>query len=150
MAKTPDRSPGPSDEEATLYEDTGLSTTEGEVRYTGTRFSLFDNTGEFDPRTGGSGITEAQHEVLDTLVHDLSETSYLEVTRTSGQVSDVTVWTNSGKTIKVREALVTRSAGQASVIVDKQYNGAGTLVQTLTHTITRSAGQVASIATVET
>jgi hypothetical protein len=98
----------------------------------------------------GSGITEAQHEVLDTLVHDLSETSYLEVTRTSGQVSDVTVWTDSGKTIKVREALVTRSAGQASVVVEKQYNGAGTLVQTLAHTITRSAGQVASIATVET
>lgn len=90
------------------------------------------------------------HETIDSLVHALAETSYAEVTRTSGQVSAFTVWTDAGKTTKVRESLVTRSAGQASVVVENQYNAAGALVQTLTHTITRSAGRVASIATVET
>lgn len=106
-------------------------------------------------RTGdGTGSNDAvsrgAHEVLDSLVHDLAETSYEEVTRTSGLVTSVIVWTDSGKTQKVRELTITRSGGRVSVFVRKQYDGTGGLVQTVTSTITRSGGRVASIDHVET
>jgi len=101
----------------------------------------------------GSGASDAlsrgAHEALDSLVHELAETSYEEVTRLGGLVTDVIVWTDSGKTIKVREMNLTRASGRVSVIVRKQYN-AGVLVQTMTSTITRSGGHVASIDHVET
>jgi hypothetical protein len=105
-----------------------------------------------DLLAAGSGISEAQHEALDTLVHDVAETSYVEVTRASGQVSNVTVWETAAKLKKVREAAVTRASGQVSVVVETQYDAAGLAIagQVLTHTVTRSSGQVASIATVQT
>jgi hypothetical protein len=152
MGRTPDRHPG----EDTLV-DVGAIFTEqsvdppdvGTIRYVSGALKGRDATGVFNLRTGGGGITEAQHEVIDSLVHELAETSYLEVTRSAGQVTDVIVWETAAKLKKIRETNVTRTAGQASVVVEKQYDGAGVLKQTLTHTITRSSGQVASIATVE-
>lgn len=100
----------------------------------------------------GSGISEATHEALDTLVHRLAETSYVEITRSGGQVTAVIVWETAAKLKKVRETNITRLSGQVSVIVEKQYDAAGAVIsgQTLTHTITRSSGRVASIATVQT
>jgi len=50
MPRTPDRVPGPSQEEATLYDDSTLSTLEGEQRYVSGSFSLYDDQGEFNPR----------------------------------------------------------------------------------------------------
>lgn len=99
----------------------------------------------------GSGISEATHEALDTLVHNLAETMWTEVVRSSGRVTDVIVWETSAKLKKVRETSITRLSGQVSTIVVKQYDAAGVVVanQTLTHTITRSSGQVASIDTVQ-
>lgn len=100
---------------------------------------------------GGGGISAAQHEAIDSLVHRVAETSYVEVTRTSGQVSSVIVWETSAKLKKVRETTVSRTSGQASTVVEKHYDAAGTVVvgQTLTHTIARSGGRVASIDTVQ-
>jgi hypothetical protein len=72
VARTPDRAPGASDEEATIYEASGVSTQIGEVRFTGVRFSFCDSTGEFDPRSGG-GISENQHPTLLQLIHFLDE-----------------------------------------------------------------------------
>ena len=94
---------------------------------------------------GGGGISEGQHTGLDTLVHALAEDSDTEVIRTSGRVTSVIVWTDSGHTVKIRETLITRSAGQVATITTKQYDGTGTLKNTLTKTITRASGQVASI-----
>jgi len=54
MPSTPDRAPGESQEEGTLYSDEGVqAAVEGEQRYTGGSFSMFDQLGEFDPRVGG-------------------------------------------------------------------------------------------------
>jgi len=50
MPKTPDRSPGPLDEEAVHFESTSESTIAGEVRYTGSYFSFYDDDGEYNPR----------------------------------------------------------------------------------------------------
>lgn len=146
MPRTPDRAPGVAQEEGIDFEDTGVAPSAGSVRYTGTRFSLKDASGEYDPRSGG-GISEAQHGALDTLIHNLAETCYTEVTRAGGQVNSVTTWTSSGKTTKVRSVDVTRSAGQVATITRKHYDGAGALItgQTMTGTVARSGGRVTSI-----
>lgn len=116
------------------------------LRTTGQQYRLGGSWAEEVP----GGISTPQHRALDQLVHDIAETSYLEVTRTQGRVSSIIVWTDSGKTVKIREVLITRSNGTVSQIVTKQYNGSGTLVETLTDTVTRSGGKVASIAEVLT
>jgi len=96
--------------------------------------------------------TAAVHETIDSLVHEIAETSFVQVVRTSGRVTSIVVWETAGMLKKIRETLITRASGQVSVIVEKQYDGAGALLagQTLTHTVSRSGGQVDSIASVET
>ena len=94
-------------------------------------------------------VTPLKHELADSLVHALAETSYMEVTRVTGQVKDVITYTDSGKGTKVRETNLTRTGGQVSVIVNKQYDSSGSLVQTLTGTVNRTGGRVSSIDWVE-
>jgi len=93
----------------------------------------------------GSGMTPAQHRALDQLVHEIADSSYLEVTRTAGKVSAITYWTDSGKTIKIREVVITRDGnGKVSQTVETQYDAAGAPItgEILTTTITRSGGKV--------
>jgi hypothetical protein len=150
MGTQPDRRPGPRLEEEIIFEADPVDPTEvGAFRFNGETFRLRDANGVFDPRTGGSGITEGQHETIDSLVHELAETSYTEVARTAGRVSSVAVWTDGTKTKKIRETTITRDAGRVSVVVEKQYDAAGTLKQTLTHTIARTGGRVSGVATAE-
>lgn len=145
MPRTPDRFPGTREEEAIQLEASAtVPVTNGEFRYvTGVGFRFFEEGSEIG--LSGSGLTAPQHLALDQLVHNIAETSYLEVTRSGGRVTDVIIWTDSGKTTKIREVNITRSSGQVSQVVTKQYDGGGSLVQTLTQTINRSSGQVASI-----
>lgn len=110
-------------------------------------FKFVDGEGVYNPR---AGITEAQHETLDSLVHELSETSYMEVTRVLGKVTHVIFWTDVGKTTKIRETAIQRSGGKVSQIDFIQYNSSGTEKQRLTGVITRTSGQVSSIAWIET
>lgn len=63
MAKTPDRMPGPSDEEAILFEDTAVATVAGEVRYASGQLSIFDGTGEYDPRDNSRYLENAANEI---------------------------------------------------------------------------------------
>lgn len=100
----------------------------------------------------GGGISSGQHEALDSLVHEIAETSYVQVGRTGGRVTSIVVWETVGMLKKIRETLITRASGQVSVVVEKQFDSAGVVVvgQTLTHTVSRSGGQVGSIASVET
>jgi len=149
MGRTPDRLPGPIQEHdhIQMYSDGDPGEGDGIIRYVSgspDRFEMVDGEGAFDP-----SFTPAKHELVDSLVHQLAESTYTEVTRSAGQISNITVWTDVGKTTKVRETLITRSGGQVSQVVEKQYDGTGVLVQTLTHDITRTGGLVTSLATVE-
>jgi hypothetical protein len=155
MALTPDRRPGESDEEGIIFENFSPGndpTALGGMRFVNGDFRLKDTIGVFNPRSAGTGITEAQHEALDTLVHEVAETSFTKITRVQGQVTNVTVWTTSGMTTKVRESIMTYSGGQISTLVEKQYDLLGVIIvgQTLTHTYTYVGGQVDNINTVET
>lgn len=152
MPTTPDRNPGQGleDDGLVLEPGTVAPSTNGEIRYfSGTGFQFFEE-GVTKSLTG-TGISELTHEALDTLDHELAETSYGEITRDGGgKLQDWVVWTNSGKTTKVRELNLTRSSGRLATFTWKQYNGAGTLVQTLTGTITRDgSNRVASISYVK-
>jgi hypothetical protein len=150
MGTQPDRRPGPSvEEELVLEADPADPTTPGAVRFNGTSFRMRDAVGVLDPRSGGGGITEGQHEILDSLVHDLAESCYTEIERSGGKVAAVRTWTTAAKIMKVREVEITRTDGKVSSAVEKQYDAAGVLVQTLTHTIARTGGKVSSVSTAE-
>jgi len=97
-------------------------------------------------QTFGGGIDAATHKILDQLVHEIAENNYTEITRVSNRVTNVTIWTTSGKTIKIREFEITRDGNnKVQSIVTKQYNSSGVLVETYTQTITRTSGKVTSI-----
>lgn len=104
-----------------------------------------------DPVGTNDALNLGFHENVDSLVHNLSETCYTELTRDgSNRVTDVVVWTTPSKVTKVREMNITRTSGRVSQVVLKQYDSSGTLVQTLTKVIARSGGRVSTITDTET
>jgi len=100
--------------------------------------------------TGGSGLTEGAHELLDTLKHAIAEDSHQQITRASGKVSNITFWTDSGETTKIREVVITRDGGRVSQVDIIQYNDSGVEKMRVTATITRVSGRVDHIDWVET
>jgi len=100
--------------------------------------------------SAGSGITQPQHEALDTLVHNLSETNYQESVYSGSSLVSQTVYTTSAKTLKIRESTFTYAAGKLATSIVRQYNGAGSVVQTLTSTFTYSGGKLDNIDVVRT
>jgi hypothetical protein len=100
-------------------------------------------------------LSQAVHEDLDSLAHNIAETCYEEITRDAqGRASNYIVWATSAKLIKVRSTDITRDAqGRVLTVVDKHFNAAGALItgQTITSTITRDASKrFASSNTVQT
>lgn len=153
MPQTPDRHPGAmiEDDEIILKETSGDPTEIGGIRHVGGAFRMKDSTGVFDPRSGGGGITESQHEVLDTLVHDIDETSYDEVIYSGNRISQYITWTSAAKLLKIREEQYTYgSGGKISQVVTTQYDGAGVVKMTMTETYTYSGNKVSSITRTKT
>ena len=146
MPRTPDRMPGPSQEEELRLEDNGAApSVDGAITFNGGAFQMRDSVGTFDPRSGGSGITETQHKNLDQLVHLIAEGSFEEYIYTGNRVDQIIVWTDAGKTTKIREELYTYTGSQLTTLVTKQYDGAGTLVQTLTETYSYTGSKLDDI-----
>jgi hypothetical protein len=96
--------------------------------------------------TGGA-LTPSNHRPLDQLVHNIAETSYEELVYTGNQLDAIIIWTNSGKTIKIRENLYTYASGRPATETIKQYDGAGAVItgETLTGTYTYSGNQLQNI-----
>ena len=148
MPRTPDRFPGNRQEEEIQMEDTGADpASAGGITYNAGSFSFKDATGLFDPRTGGSGLSAAAHRVLDQLAHVIAEDSYEEYTYSGSKVTNITVWTDNGKTTKIREVQFTYSGNLIDEIVTIQYDGAGAVVsgETMTESFTYSGNQVTEI-----
>lgn len=95
------------------------------------------------------GTTQIEHEYLDTLVHNLAETSYEEYSYTGARVSNITVWNSSSKTTKIREYQYTYSGRKVSQTIEIQYNSLGIEVERLTSSIGYAANQVVNISMVE-
>ncbi len=100
----------------------------------------------------GDFITETDHGVIDSLVHNLAETAITEITRNvQNQVTDVDVRTFAVSGTLIRSTSITRNqAGQVTDVVENQHDTAGTIIQTITSTINRDQGRVISVDTVET
>lgn len=100
-----------------------------------------------------SGLTPTTHRAIDQLVHDISEDSFEELTYGAGnRVDNITVWTDVGKTIKIREEQYTYTGNNATTIVTIQYNAAGVVIvgETMTETLTYSGNTLASLTRVMT
>ena len=97
-----------------------------------------------------AGLTAVTHRGLDQLVHAVAETSYYEITRSGIQITKETFWTNSGKTVKIREIDYTYSGAFVSQIITKQYDALGNLIigETLTEIITRTGVNINHVAAV--
>jgi len=95
-----------------------------------------------------------EHEVLDTLVHDLAENSFEELTYSSGRVVNSTVWTDATKVTKIRETQIAYGGGLfgrlVSEVIDIQYDAAGVELYRLTTTLTYTLNRVQTISTVRT
>ena len=158
MPRTPDRFPGTREDEALQLEATSLATVVGEVRFDGTRYSLKDVAGEYDPRSG-SGISDAQHKTLLHLIHFIDEgpaegfTSGATKTVTGGLFPTLIQWKRQDATLLV-EKIITRSGGGATVvaptpIVWKIYDTDGsTVLATVSDAITYSG--IAEVSRVRT
>jgi len=143
MGVTPDRHPGPREEEKiTLTSEEGyVADGLGDMVFNGSEFVFKDSIGQFNPRDAGTGITEGEHELLDTLVHWISETSYDEITRICGKAVSIITWETPAKLKKVRETQITRVAGRVSQVVDIQYNAIGVEKMRVTEVLTRGFGR---------
>jgi len=146
MPRTPDRHPGPleEDEEIRLGGDAvGDPTDEGRMRYVSGAFRFRDSTGVYDPRSGGGGITEAQHKVLRQLIHFIDDGpaegfasgAYKETVGTPWPSSE-TWYTASDKLHKIVELTITRDAAQKPTTeVWKVWDAGDVLLATITDVI---------------
>ena len=140
MPRTPDRQAGDRSETATIYDVTGIATSqEGELRYSNGEFLLQDANGEFKP------LGVERHKALRHLIHFIDSgpvgAGYFEAT-TQPFPTSYTWWTSSGKTQKIVELTVTRNADQRPTQeVWEMYDTDGsTVLATVTDTITYSGG----------
>lgn len=94
----------------------------------------------------------AAHEGYDTLVHDLAESNYQEVSYASGFVSAITYWASSAKLLKLREVLFNYTPNNlVSSVVERQFDGLGGQMAQLVHTYSYNLDEtLASISTVRT
>lgn len=93
-------------------------------------------------------INEISHDTRATLMHWHARPGFKELVRNvSGEITSVIIWTDSGKTQKIRESILTRVAGVLTTVVKNQYDMYGTLVETFTQTLSRNLQQeLASVA----
>lgn len=101
--------------------------------------------------TASGALTLEDHETIDSLVHNLSEESHTDINRNAQQqVTNVsTLTTVTGINVRGID-IIRNSQGQVIETVENHYDSSGTLIQTLTTTITRdSSGKVIDIDTTE-
>lgn len=98
-----------------------------------------------------SGINSEAHRLLDQLTHEqIDENYYEEYTFSGSKISNVTVWTNSGKTLKMREYDYVYSGAYVGTETIKQYDSGGSLVETLTLTYNYNGSKINDITAVRT
>ena len=146
MGSTPDRFPGRREEEELLLLSEASDPTEvGAMRIISGAFRFRDNDGVFNPRL----VDDASHLAVDQFTHLLDEDHYGEITRSAGKVTNVYIWTDSGKTRKIRGVTINRSGNEITSVVSKQYDSGG-LKETLTMTPVYSAGAIVNWTTART
>jgi hypothetical protein len=152
MARTPDRTPGPSIEEELQLEDTASDPSViGALSNNAGALKGKDSIGVFNLRSG-TGISEGTHRNLDQLVHGIAEDSYEEYTYTGTRVDQITIWTDSGKTIKIRQEVFTYTGNKLTMLVTTHYDAVGVLIsgETMTETYNYTGNKLDNIGRVLT
>ena len=92
-------------------------------------------------------LWEEDHRPLDELVHLISEDSFEEITYDAGnKVTTMIIWTDSGKTTKIREEQYTYDSwNKVTQILTIQYNSSGTEVERMAEDFTYDGNRVTSI-----
>ena len=151
MPQTPDRRPGAliEDDEVRLTPNLSGPSTGGAFNYDGSDFVFRDALGSFNPRTGGSGITAAQHKALRQLVHlahngpfeGFASGAYLETLPSADPFPTSFTWyEDNTKTKKIVEETVTYNSNKTLATDEwKVYDTDGsTVLATVTDTISYS------------
>jgi hypothetical protein len=109
---------------------------------------MVDSFGEFDPRTGGSGLTEAQHKILRQLIHFIGEgpaegftSGAYKETLPSGNPFPTSAiwWESSSKLKKIVERSITWTGANPTTDEWKVYDTDGsTVLATVTDAISYS------------
>lgn len=102
---------------------------------------------------GFGGITETEHEELDTLVHQIAEDSFTEVTYdVFARVTDIIIWSTPAKLLKIRETNVTYIGLSRRVLThtEIQYDAAGVELARVETTYTYTGFRLLSGTTVRT
>jgi hypothetical protein len=99
--------------------------------------------------TGGA-LTPSNHKVLDQLVHNIAQDNFTEVTYNGGQPTNIITWTDAGKTLKIRECILTYTNGLVTLSVINQYDDLGVITETLTSTPSYTDGIINNITQVLT
>lgn len=152
MGKTPDRRPGHLEEDAEVFLAANASgpSEAGAFNFDGSDFKFRDSIGTFNPRTGGSGITETQHRTLRQLIHLAEEGgpfegfasgAYQETLPSADPFpTSIIWWTDNTKVDKIVEETITYNANK-TINTDewKVYDVDGsTVLATVTDTMTYS------------
>lgn len=86
-------------------------------------------------------LSDDSHRELDQLVHDLDESYHAEWTYTGNKPTNYTIYTDGTKTTKIREFTYTWVGSNVTQEIQKQYDGTGTLLETLTLTYSYLGGK---------
>lgn len=100
--------------------------------------------------SGGSGISETQHEQLDTLAHSIVENCYESVSYSGNKVTNSTTWSSISMTTKIREEQIAYSGNRVAQIISIQYDGAGVEKYRITETFSYAGNAISSITRVRT
>jgi hypothetical protein len=142
MPQTPHDFGGPLQEDEVQFRDQygTLPSQEGGMLYSDGYFYAEDSYGVFNLRQGaaaGGGITELEHEDLDTLVHNISEDSYDVITYSGSRITNITTFTDSSQTTRIRDCDVAYqpTSIRISQVTTRQYDAAGVLKETETEDV---------------
>lgn len=83
--------------------------------------------------------------LYDLSVDSGARTSYQEATITSNRITALITWTSAAKTQKIYEENYTFTGNVVTQVIKKQYNSAGTLIQTLTENLTYSGNTFSNL-----
>ena len=106
--------------------------------------------GDVPVGSGSNILTLAEHDTLDTLVHNIAEDYYEEYTYTGSLVTSTTIYTDTTKAKKIRESQFTYSSGRIVREINIQYNAAGSEVQRLVIDYQYSGQRIVSSTAVRT
>lgn len=117
--------------------------------YVLTSDALGNSTWQIAPGAS-SGITASEHADIDDLIHNLAEDYYEEYTYSGSTVTNITVWSDAFKILKIRETQFAYVGSKVVQEINIQYDSGGSEVQRLTSNYTYSGSRVVSVSTVET